>query len=259
MGVRTPETMTTSSPIPHRTITTATVVTMYLRGVLFDLDDTLLQSRAAEEAGWEAVAAALAARVPGLDVEELRRRYVDTLERHWHPCAAGEIDVLAFRWNRLEEALAPWAALDQELFDTYSLERERTWGPLELFPDALDTVRGLRARGLRIGVLTNGPGEGQRRKLASFGLVGELDAIAISGELGVAKPDARAFHAAARLLGLLPAEVAMVGDNLVNDVGGALAAGLGAAVWVEQPAGQCPPGARLARELAEVPRILGLV
>lgn len=230
-----------------------------LRGILFDLDDTLLQSRAAEEAGWAAVAAGLAERLPGLDVEELRRRYVGNLERHWHPCASGEIDVLAFRWNRLEDALAPWGPLDRELFEWYSLERERTWGPLELFPDAVETVRGLRARGIRVGVLTNGPAETQRRKLDSFGLAGELDAVAISGELGFAKPDARAFHAAVALLRLAPPEVAMVGDSLVNDVAGALGAGLGAAVWVEQAAGELPAGARLARELAEVPRILGLV
>jgi FMN phosphatase YigB (HAD superfamily) len=58
----------------------------------------------------------------------------------------------------------------------------------------------------------------------------------------------------------LPAgEVAMVGDHVVNDVAGALAAGLAAAVWVERRPGETlPPGAHLARELAEVPRLLGL-
>ena len=45
----------------------------------------------------------------------------------------------------------------------------------------------------------------------------------------------------------------MVGDHVVNDVAGALAAGLAAAVWVERRAGELPEGAHLARELAEVP------
>jgi hypothetical protein len=46
---------------------------------------------------------------------------------------------------------------------------------------------------------------------------------------------------------------------VVNDVAGALAAGLAAAVWVERrPGEQLPDGAHLARELAEVPVLLGL-
>ena len=45
----------------------------------------------------------------------------------------------------------------------------------------------------------------------------------------------------------------MVGDHVVNDVAGALAAGLAAAVWVERRPGDLPEGAHLAQELAEVP------
>jgi FMN phosphatase YigB (HAD superfamily) len=60
------------------------------------------------------------------------------------------------------------------------------------------------------------------------------------------------------MLGLEPDEVAMVGDHVVNDVAGALAAGLAAAVWVERRPGEdLPEGAHLAQELAEVPRLLG--
>ena len=63
----------------------------------------------------------------------------------------------------------------------------------------------------------------------------------------------------APLLGCEPGEVAMVGDHVANDVAGALAAGLGAAVWVERYPGELPEGAHLVSELAEVPRLLGLV
>ena len=51
----------------------------------------------------------------------------------------------------------------------------------------------------------------------------------------------------------------MVGDSLENDVAGAIAAGLGAVVWMPgRRSGDLPPGAHLARELTEVPRLLGL-
>ena len=75
-------------------------------------------------------------------------------------------------------------------------------------------------------MLTNGPSEIQRRKLRATGVDELVDAICISEELGVAKPDVRAFDHAAAAVGVAPADAAMVGDSLPNDVLGALAAGL---------------------------------
>jgi putative hydrolase of the HAD superfamily len=110
-----------------------------------------------------------------------------------------------------------------------------------------------------VGVLTNGPSEFQRRKLETSGLGPELDAIAISGELGVAKPDREAFERALALLGTSAEETAMVGDSLENDVAGALEAGFAATVWMPgRRQGDLPAGAHLARELVEVPRLLGV-
>ena len=120
------------------------------------------------------------------------------------------------------------------------------------------SIRALRARGIKIGILTNGPSELQRRKLRLIGIEDEVDAVAVSEEIGVSKPDPEAYARAVELLGLAPGEVAMVGDHVVNDVAGALAAGLGAAVWVERrPGEELPEGAHLAQELAEVPALLG--
>ena len=80
-------------------------------------------------------------------------------------------------------------------------------------------------RGLRVGLLTNGPATLQRQKIAVTQIKPDLDAIAISEEIGVAKPEPAAFHRAAALIGCPPAEVAMVGDSPHNDIAGALDAG----------------------------------
>jgi putative hydrolase of the HAD superfamily len=106
-------------------------------------------------------------------------------------------------------------------------------------------------------VLTNGASEFQRRKLEVSALEPELDAIAISEEIGAAKPDRAAFTAALALLGTRPNETAMVGDSLANDVQGALSADLAAVVWMN-PNREPPRGAVGARSLAIVPSILGL-
>jgi putative hydrolase of the HAD superfamily len=230
-----------------------------LRGILFDLDDTLADSSGTEERIWDRVAAVIAEHVPGIDHAELRRRYLDVLEPHYAELAAGRIDFLTFRRRRLAAALEPWGAVDDALFERYVEEKARVADEMTPFPQAVATVRALRNGGIRVGVLTNGPSAFQRRKLEVSGLGRELDAIAISEEIGVAKPEPAAFAAALELLGTTAPETAMVGDSLENDVAGAIAAGLGAVVWMPgRRTGDLPPGAHLARELAEVPRLLGL-
>lgn len=231
-----------------------------IRGVLFDLDDTLADSAAAEERVWTDVAEVIAAHLPGVDRAELRRRYVDALHRHYADLAAGRTDVLSFRRVRLADALEPWGELDGDLFEAYLAQKARVPEEVAPFPQALATVRALRSRGIRVGVLTNGPSAHQRRKLEVSGLGPELDAIAISEELGIGKPDPRAFALALDLLGTRAEETAMVGDSLENDVLGGIGAGLAAVVWMPgRREGELPEGVHLARELAEVPRLLGLV
>jgi putative hydrolase of the HAD superfamily len=229
-----------------------------LRGILFDLDITLADNFAAWDGIWPEVAARLADRYPGFDPAMFREREVEISERHYELLLRGEVDHATYRRNFLRETLEPWGELDDDTFRLYVDARDRAIESIRLYPDAVETVRSLRALGLKVGVLTNGPSAMQRRKLELLRLEDELDAIAISEEIGAAKPAPEAYAAAVAMLGLEPAEVAMVGDHVENDVAGALAAGLGAAVWVERYPGELPEGARLARELAEVPRLLGL-
>jgi putative hydrolase of the HAD superfamily len=51
------------------------------------------------------------------------------------------------------------------------------------------TIEAARSAGLRVGILTNGPSAWQRRKLELTGIGDAVDAVAISAELGAAKPD----------------------------------------------------------------------
>jgi putative hydrolase of the HAD superfamily len=230
-----------------------------LRGILFDLDDTLADSSGTEEVVWERVADVIDEHVPGVDRAELRRRYLEVLEGHYGELAAGRIDFVTFRRRRLADALSPWGEVSEELLEQYVEAKSRIADEVRPFPQAVATVRALRGAGVRVGVLTNGPSGFQRRKLEVSGLGRELDAIAISEELGAAKPERQAFERALDLLGTRAEETAMVGDSLANDVAGGLAAGLAAVVWMPgRREGELPAGAHLARELAQVPALLGI-
>lgn len=231
---------------------------MAIRGILFDLDFTLVDNDVGWRRLWPSVAEQFAARYPDFDPDEFESRSYEFADRHYELLLRGEIDYDTYRRDYVRHGLEPWGELDDELYAAYSDARTRSVDLIELFEDAVATIRTLRSQGLKIGILTNGPSELQRRKLRRIGIESEVDAVAVSEEIGVSKPDPEAYARAVAMLGLEPAEVAMVGDHVVNDVAGALAAGLAAAVWVERRPGELPEGAHLARELAEVPRLLGL-
>ncbi len=97
---------------------------------------------------------------------------------------------------------------------------------VELFDDAADTLRAIKARGLKVGILTNGPAIQQHRKIDVSGLRPLTDLVMVSGDEGVQKPDTEYFRRAAARLGLSPTQCLMVGDHPINDIDGALQAGM---------------------------------
>jgi putative hydrolase of the HAD superfamily len=94
----------------------------------------------------------------------------------------------------------------------------------EAFPDALPTLEAVRARGLRVAVVSD-TGFDLRPALDRLGLVPHLDAVLMSYEQGVCKPAASVFRTACDRLGVRPERTLMVGDNPLTD-SGAVTAGL---------------------------------
>jgi FMN phosphatase YigB (HAD superfamily) len=89
-------------------------------------------------------------------------------------------------------------------------------------------------------------------------LADHFDAVVVSGEVGTGKPDPVVFAHAVEALGVEPGDAVMVGDNLLKDVDGAIAAGLGA-IWVNRDARPRPGGRSSVlevRDLGELPALL---
>ena len=78
----------------------------------------------------------------------------------------------------------------------------------------------------RLGVVTNGPSDLQRLKLAATGLDRRFSTVVISGELGHGKPSPEPFLEAVRLLDVPIEATVMVGDSVTRDVAGAHGAGM---------------------------------
>ncbi|MDT7786091.1 MAG: hypothetical protein QOF58_4510 [Pseudonocardiales bacterium] len=94
---------------------------------------------------------------------------------------------------------------------------------------ALDTVRGLRERGILLGAVSNSEGT-LREDLAVFGLLEHFDVVLDSTVVGIEKPEPGIFQLALDELGLRGEECWYVGDGLVNDVLGSQRAGFGAGI-----------------------------
>ncbi|HET8569411.1 MAG TPA: HAD-IA family hydrolase [Candidatus Limnocylindria bacterium] len=121
------------------------------------------------------------------------------------------------------------------------------WVP---YPDTGPTLRALRRRGVKVGIVSNVPRD-LRDVFAKHGLRDLVDEFTHSFEVGAEKPDPRIFRAACERLGVRPEETLMVGDHPVAD-GGAADAGLDVLILDGRGASDLPRG--LDRVLERVGR-----
>lgn len=205
-----------------------------VRAVGFDLDGTLFDHRSAARAGATALLGGLGVTVTPA-VLDAWTAAEDTQFEHWR---SGRISFAGQRRGRLRTVLPPLGvALPPDddgldaLFAQYLAAYRARW---TVFPDVVPVLEDLRAQGFRLALLTNGTGEQQHAKLAATGLDTVFDAVCVSEEIGVAKPDPRAFGTLLRTLDVPAAACVFVGDDAAKDVDGARAAGLGSAL-VDRP------------------------
>ena len=118
------------------------------------------------------------------------------------------------------------------------------------YPDAVATLEALRARGLRLIVLSNWDFS-LHEMLANTGSAGLVDGAVSSAEHGIAKPDPAIFEHALALAGVGAEAAWHVGDSLDADVAGALAAGV-TPVYVARDDTPAPPGVTAIDELGEL-------
>jgi HAD superfamily hydrolase (TIGR01509 family) len=193
--------------------------------VLFDAGDTLIRLSGSGETLLHRAAGTLG--VDPLDPEEAAHVWRQVLDRSStaEELAKGR-DLSNARhrevWIALYgtagcEQLAP--GLSEELYAlTVSAE---SW---EVFPDTLPTLKAVRERGLRVGIVSD-TGFDLRPAMDQLGLSPFLDTVVMSFELGVCKPATSVFLTACDQLQVDPERTLMVGDNPLTD-SGAVAAGM---------------------------------
>jgi FMN phosphatase YigB (HAD superfamily) len=197
------------------------------RFALFDLDGTLVDSATPLRAWAERLCADY--EMPADDIEWIMDH------RHLFPTWQQFVGAVAGHLGRPESA-GEWS---EHLLAHYP-------PGFVLDPAAAERLESLRARGWRLGIVTNGETRLQTAKMDQVRLQSYVDVVCISEAEGVRKPDRAIFESAARKLGTgLGPHGWMVGDTLAADIAGGIGAGL-RTVWL--------PAAGTAQDAPPQPR-----
>lgn len=217
---------------------------------LFDLDDTIMATSEGAREAWVAVTDRFAPELAELghpaSPDAIMAAMQDYRLWYWSDAARNHVGRLApgeaLRQNlrggleRLNITARP--ALIEEMSTVWS---EVRWDAVRPLPGALETLRLLRTRGVRLGLITNGSADLQDRKVRRLGLGGLMDHIQIEGAFGVGKPDPRAYENALSALGVAASGAWMAGDNLELDVLAPMRMGI-RGIWVDGDGDGLPAG-----------------
>jgi HAD superfamily hydrolase (TIGR01509 family) len=235
---------------------------MAIRGILFDLGGTILHYTLPAKA-WK-------------DSETLGSRAVYRLLQKLHYPLPPEEEALEKAW---EFSQYFWTILDtidvkNLKLDYYlSLMIKQQWGVNTLtsavvgqlsqahmaavrphvrpLAGAEDTLRGLRERGFKMGLISNTlwPGKAHQEDLERYGLLAYFEHQIFSSDAEIWKPHREVFQREMGALGLKPEEAVFVGDSLYFDVWGAQQAGM-RGVWIGREGTWLPDGVQVTPDAA---------
>ncbi|WP_420595420.1 HAD family hydrolase [Deinococcus sp.] len=224
-----------------------------IRAVIFDLDDTLLDTSHAMREALTHLGRTLPA-LHGETPEALSAAHQRILLTLDPDVFAGRLSGVQARARRFELLLREYGDEQTDGTETALLYRTAYRAAMREVAGAAKLMDVLRARGLRIGVLTNYLREVQLESLEAIALSGHVDALVTVSD-APPKPDPRAYAAVLDALGVQASEALMVGDSWENDVLGAQRAGL-RTCWLNRFGAVRPAGSEGAAEIAELGEVV---
>jgi putative hydrolase of the HAD superfamily len=115
---------------------------------------------------------------------------------------------------------------DLEFLATYISEAWWDYAQARLYPEVRKVLQGLRKRGLKLGVVTNGLKSDADKVLSQVGLTNTFDVVVVTDSVGKMKPDKDIFLHALKKLDVTPHEALFIGDRIEEDYNGAKNTGI---------------------------------
>lgn len=209
-----------------------------VRGVIFDLDDTLFSEKEYVRSGYRAVS------------EYLGGDYEKQLWKHFE-AGRPAIDELLRELGRESEKNA--------VLNIYRSHKP----DIHLYEGVRELLTHLHDKNIKLGLITDGRPVGQRNKIEALGIVGLFDDIIVTDELGgeqFRKPCDIAFRIMATKWRMPVAQIAYIGDNPAKDFQGPKQLGM-KCVWLKNANGVYDTDAEIAgvkvvREMGEIAGLL---
>jgi len=146
-----------------------------------------------------------------------------------------EFDIATYDESRRKEF---WIDYNASLLEKLGIEEKRLFlaaqidelwwecSHVQVYSDVEPTLSQLRARGLKLGLVSNGFKKDLDHILGELGLEKWFDLVVCIESCNCAKPDKEIFLYALDELGIKPSEALFVGDSVVHDYEGALNVGI---------------------------------
>jgi HAD superfamily hydrolase (TIGR01549 family) len=216
--------------------------------VLFDLDDTLFDHAYGARAALAGVHAMHECFRRG-SFTELEANHARCLEELHARVVSGELDIDTARLERFRRLFesAGVDAGDELLRQTAAAYRARYLVSRRPSAGAVPLLAALKSR-VKIGIVSNNLLEEQQEKVRVCGFEPYVDALIVSEQAGVAKPDPAIFAIALDRLGGEAGRAVMIGDSWENDVEGARAANM-RAIWLNRNGDPMPARLSGVREI----------
>lgn len=191
--------------------------------IFFDLDDTLYFRRDAFYQAFEEFFDI--ENFCGCDYQDLMKEACDRCrirgDEVFYQCQRGELstdEMYLYRFQKGFGDVGLYITVEEAL--TFRVVYQRKLYALKLNDDVIQMLDFARDNFLKLGIITNGPGDHQRNKIKNLGLDKWIDPelIIVSGEHKCDKPDSKLFSIAQDKCGSSPDEILIIGDSLNNDI-----------------------------------------
>ncbi len=205
-----------------------------LKGVIFDLDDTLYSEKEYVRSGYKAVS------------DFLGGSYEDRLWRFFEE-GKHAIDELLIELGR-----------ENEKNTVLSIYRSHI-PTIHPYPGIVEMIETLKSHGIKVGIITDGRPEGQRNKLSVLNL--DIDDVIITDELGgvqFRKPCDIAFRIMITRWRMNPADIVYIGDNPIKDFQAPQQLGM-RTVWFKNKNGLYHGGCKDTNTIEYIEKLMELI
>lgn len=231
--------------------------------ILWDIDGTVLDFEAAES---QAIKFLFKKYNLGICTDEMIADYSKINVRYWQALERGEMtkpEILVGRFKEFFE----YIGVDASVAEAFNSDYQIALGDYVVFEDgAMDVLNDERnaanadgTRKYRIIAVTNGTKVAQTKKLKTSGLVTIFDAVYISEDVGVEKPNKEYFDILFEKEGITNLnEVVIIGDSLTSDILGGNNAGIDT-IWYNKSKKVNDKGVSVTHEVQNLREVADLV